>query len=415
MIRSLLDDSKSNGTVAYFYFDFQTHEKQLFQKFLNSIVVQLLGQNCQVSTIVDQLYNACNSGRSKPTLQDTCDVLRRIVDKFAASVYIVVDALDECQDRTSLLDGLKEIRSWNQENLHIFVTSRRETEIEDVLCTLATDTVTLEESVVDADILTYVQYQLQNDVKLSKWPENIREEIQIALLNGANGMFRWVECQINAIRGCRKLVLLREALRTLPKTLDETYARTLNSIPEEYVEDARRILSCLICAFDELAIEEVAETAAIVIEGEAYYDIESRLREPRDILTICSGLVCATQLSRSGEHPLPGEKFEEYGLKGLRLSHFSVKEYLTSDRIAPAQAPRFGLDERYAHELLGTLCVNYLLWCGQEDLFQDLRGVLEFDQIFERSAFAPYAASFWSKHLQAAHLSSNSKRYCQAT
>ncbi|CAD6581748.1 MAG: hypothetical protein ASARMPRED_000694 [Alectoria sarmentosa] len=408
VVRSLLDAGKSGGTVAYFYFDFQTHEKQLFQNFLSSIVVQLFSQNPQVTAIVEELYKAYNGGRSRPTIQDTCVVLRRIINKIAASVYMVVDALDECQDRRTLLGGLKDIRSWNQENLHIFVTSRRETEIEDVLCTLTTDTISLEESVVDGDILTYVRYQLQNDVKLSKWSEEIRNEIEIALVNGANGMFRWVVCQLDAIRGSMKLGLLRKALRTLPKTLDETYARILKSIPEEHVEDARRILSCLICAFRPLAIEEIAETVAIVIEGEPYYDMESRLQEPRDVLAICSGLVSSTEFSRS-----TSPDGEDICFKGLRLAHFSVKEYLTSDRSAPAQGSRFALDERHAHELLAKLCILYLLWWEQEGLRLYPQTWRERHKIFDRPAFALYAASFWSKHLQIARLDHSAPLYSE--
>lgn len=143
-----------------------------------------------MSTIVEELYVACDSGSSRPTIQDTCDVLRRIIDESAASVYIVVDALDECQETASLLEGLRDMRSWNQKNLHFSLTSRRETEIKDILYPLATDIIPLEESVVDGDILTYVPYQLQHDIKLLERSEEIRKEIQIVLLNGANGMFR---------------------------------------------------------------------------------------------------------------------------------------------------------------------------------------------------------------------------------
>ena len=406
VVRSLLDAGKSDGTVACFYFDFQTHEKQLFQKNLNSIVVQLFSQNPQVSTIVEELYNAYNGGRSRPTIQDTCVALRRMINKITASVYMVVDALDECQDRRALLGGLKDIRSWNQGNLHIFVTSRRETEIENVLCTLTTDTMFLEESVVDGDTLTYVRYQLQHDAKLSKLSEEIPDEIEIAVVNGSNGMFRWVVCQLDAIRGSMKLGLLRKALRILPKTLDETYARILNSIPEEHVEDARRILSCLICAFRPLAIGKIAEIVAIVIEGEHYYDMESRLQEPRDNLTICSGLVSSTKIP--GKTRPDGENI---CFKGLRLAHFSVKEYLTSDRTAPAQGSRFALDECYTHELVAKLCINFLLWWGQEGFRRYPQTRHEYHQILDRPFFALYAASFWSNHLQTALLDHSTALY----
>ncbi len=326
VIQALIDDSKSDEVVTYFYFDFQTHEKQLFQNFLVSVVVQLFTLKPQVSAIVEERYNIYGKGRSRPTIRDTLVMLRRIIDSIAASVYLVVDALDESQDRTSLLEGLREIRSWDQKNLRIFVTSRREPEIEDTLCHLATDTIPLEESVVDGDILTYVRYQLEHDVRLSKWSEQIREEVETALLNGANGMFRWAVCQLDAVRPCMKITLLRKALQSLPKSLDETYARMLDKIPEEHVEDARRVLSCLICAFAPLAIEEIAETVGVISEGEPYYDVDNRLQEPRDILTICSGLISTTEFvgnpsvgvgNSSGERQL-NWKDSDYPISPLR-------------------------------------------------------------------------------------------------
>lgn len=400
VIHFLRDGNKKDKTVAYFYFDFHTHEKQLFQNFLNSIFSQLLNQT--TLTIAEEHYNAYDNGRSTPTIEDTCIVLPRMIESIAAPVYIVIDALDECQETTSLLKGLKNIQSWNQKNLHIFVTSRQEPEIEDILCTLATDTIPLEESVIDADILTYVRHELQHDVKLSKWPREVREEIENALVKGANGMFKWVACQLDSIRGCMKLGLLRKALRTLPKTLDETYARILNEISEEYVEDARRILSCLICTFELLTIEAIAETVAIVTEGEAYYDVESQLQDPCDTLTICRGLVSKTEF------------FQPYGLdlgmrrlNGARLSHFSVQEYLKSDRIAKSQALRFALEKRHAHELLARLCINRLLWYGQEGLCPNV------DQTVWTWNFATYAAMFWSHHLRAAQLECSVSLYSE--
>lgn len=406
VIRSLLDEDRGDKMIAYFFFDFQTHEKQSFQNFLSSTVVQLFSQNAKLSTIVEELYKTCDSGRSRPTIQGMLVALRRIVNTTATSTYVVIDALDECQDRRSLLEGLKDIQSWNQRDLHVFGTSRRETDIEDVLCPLATDIISLEEGVVDKDILTYVRYQLQHEGRLSRWSEKTQEEIETALVDGASGMFKWVECQLDAIQACMKLGLLRKALRTLPRTLDETYARILARIPHEHVEDARRILFCLVCAFCPLSIEEIAETLAVVIEGDTYYDIESRLQDPRDILTICSGLVSTNDFERRIR--VSGSRTK---LKGLRFSHFSIKEYLMSDRIAAAQFSRFALDERYAHELLAKLCVKYLLWCGQEQLCQDSEEWLVFGQIPHRSAFALYAASFWSYHIQAAQLDHSAPLY----
>lgn len=48
-------------------------------------------------------------------------------------MYLVLDALDECITRSTLLKGLEEMDHWDLPNLHILVTSREETDIEDSL------------------------------------------------------------------------------------------------------------------------------------------------------------------------------------------------------------------------------------------------------------------------------------------
>ena len=103
-------------------------------------------------------------------------------------VYMVLDALDECSNRSSLLQGLQECHRWGLPTLRILTTSRKEPDIEDCMIKSAACHVCLEESVVDSDIRIFVQEQILKDSKLSIWPSEIRDEIKQALLEGANGM-----------------------------------------------------------------------------------------------------------------------------------------------------------------------------------------------------------------------------------
>ena len=84
--------------------------------------------------------------------------------------------------------------------------------------------------------------------------------------------------------------MLRKALAELPKTLDETYDRILNSIPEEYRGDAYRVFQLLCVSFRPLTLGEIAETLAIDSENELFL-VENRLRDKFDTLEICSSLV----------------------------------------------------------------------------------------------------------------------------
>ena len=102
--------------------------------------------------------------------------------------------------------------------------------------------------------------------------------------------FRWVDCQLDALKKCLTVNAIRRALKDLPKTLDETYDRILQNIPDEYCKEAHCVLQLLCVSFQSLTINEVAEAIAIDSENEIYSP-ENCLRDAQDILNICSSLV----------------------------------------------------------------------------------------------------------------------------
>jgi hypothetical protein len=108
-------------------------------------------------------------------------------------VYIVLDALDECTRRLELMEMLETIAGWQMDVVHLLMTSRKERDLEMSLKTYIgdDDIVSLQSDVVDGDILRYVQQRLRDDKSLVKWNKDalIREEIEIALMRGAHGMY----------------------------------------------------------------------------------------------------------------------------------------------------------------------------------------------------------------------------------
>jgi hypothetical protein len=72
--------------------------------------------------------------------------------------------------------------------------------------------------------------------------------------------------------------------------LDETYGRIISNIPEQYYPEARRVMQILAVAHWPLTIEEIAEAIGVDCENESF-DPENRLRDPLDILEICSSLI----------------------------------------------------------------------------------------------------------------------------
>ena len=94
--------------------------------------------------------------------------------------------------------------------------------------------------------------------------------------------FRWVECQLEALRKCRTALAIEAALSTLPETLDATYERILQSIEENDQEHARRTLELLAFSKRPLRVEEVAE-AIVVVPGCKPFDIDERFFDTSDV------------------------------------------------------------------------------------------------------------------------------------
>lgn len=136
---------------------------------------------------LNALFCRNSNGLKQPAANALVLTLRQILGAFE-QVFIVIDALDECQDRAELLELVKTISKWQLENLHVLATSRRERDIEESLEPLVTDQISIQSKVVDSDIRTYISERLQKDLKLRKWPANVKTEIEDTLMAKADGM-----------------------------------------------------------------------------------------------------------------------------------------------------------------------------------------------------------------------------------
>ena len=100
----------------------------------------------------------------------------------------MLDALDEAHDRDEVLDLILRIISWNLPGVHVLVSSRRETDIEATLRSSTTHMICMESAFIDTDILEYVRHRLNQDPKLKKWPQSVKDEIETILGQKADGM-----------------------------------------------------------------------------------------------------------------------------------------------------------------------------------------------------------------------------------
>jgi len=188
IVHNVMQYCQSHGAFAmgYFYFDFSDPEKQRHENLVRSLIVQFSARASKVPEALETLYSQNKDGQTQPSTDALIAVLEIIFQAFDQS-FIIIDALDECSDRQELLSFINGIIDWKVGKLHILATSRKETDISEVLDPLITEQISIQ-NLVNADIRLYVQERLRNDTKLKKWPDKIRMEIETTLMDGAHGM-----------------------------------------------------------------------------------------------------------------------------------------------------------------------------------------------------------------------------------
>ena len=198
------------------------------------------------------------------------------------------------------------------------------------------------------------------------------------LIDGVPDRFRWVFCQLDTLRRCMPSSI-RKALNDLPTTLDETYERALQGILKEKRQHAHHLFQCLVVAIRPLSVEELAEIFAIELDSHAGPDLKEgwRPENPEDaVLSACSTLISV---------------IEDEGSKIVQFSHFSVREFLTSDRLRSSDIGNirhYHIPLDAAHTVLARACLTVLL---QLDENVDKTRLEAFPLAF-------YAAQHWVDH-----------------
>src|SRR6266850_2211411 len=180
------------------------------------------------------------------------------------------------------------------------------------------------------------------------------------------------------LRGCQP-GCIRHALSELPETLDEMYERMLREIGKANSELAHRLLQCVAVASRPLRAKELAEFFAFEFKPGSIASFREDLR-PEDpvgaVLSTCSTLLTPVTVD---------------GSVVIQFSHISMKEFLTSNRLAEADDEvlrRYHISMTPAHTLVAQACLGILLHLD-ETITRDRLDIYP---------LAEYAARHWFEH-----------------
>jgi ankyrin repeat protein len=197
-----------------------------------------------------------------------------------------------------------------------------------------------------------------------------------------------VFCQLEVLRHSFPSSV-RHILEELPESLDDTYERILREIRKPNQGHAHRLLQCLVAAVRPLQVKELAEVLAVDFNAEGIPKLKQGWRwkdQEEAVMSACSSLV---MIVKDGDSRV------------VQFSHFSVKEFLTANRLAEPirDVSRYHIRLEAAHMILAEACLGVLL---------QLDDRIDRDSI-ENFPLALYAAQYWPTHARVENASSRIK------
>ena len=182
---------------------------------------------------------------------------------------------------------------------------------------------------------------------------------------------------------------VRRILKELPESLDETYERILREIRKQNQGHAHQLLQCLVAAVRPLRVEELAEVLAFDFKAEGTPRLDPGWRWEDQEEAVMSACLSLVMIVKDGYSRI------------VQFSHFSVKEFLTANRLAEPirDVSRYHIRLEAAHTILAQACLGVLLRLDDR---------VDRDKI-KTFPMARYAAEYWPTHARFENASSRIK------
>ncbi|KAJ7495296.1 hypothetical protein FB451DRAFT_1213777 [Mycena latifolia] len=383
LMHHLVEKCTRDDVVLYAFCEFR--DKQTIDPvvILRTFVSQLL--RAYPGRIIPDFADLVDEERkreSPPNTISSLEVLIRRAARRFLRVHVVIDGLDECKNRGSLLVLLTLVAD---EAFNVCVASRPEPDIQEALSSMITISLQMQEerAHVHNDIVHHINRELDLRRELRRLPKKLRDEIRATLESKASGMFRLVQCQLDILVRKSTSASMTRALQNLPTTLMEMYDRILERIDEDNIEIARRALRWLADVKRPLQLAQLVEAIRIEPCGGELNETDCYVLESVMVLEILSSLV--TYDSNDGI---------------ISLSHMSVLEYLMSSNLLKSPFKHYHLPALsvLANEMFPLLLGYMLIDDFDRPQFEAEDELRHF--VAKEHPFYDYATVYWIEYIQ---------------
>jgi len=185
-IDHLLTSVQSSSVgVVYVYCNHKDQGTQDTPGLLAALVKQLVQTRPLAAEPVERLHKQHSDRGAKPTLDELFNTLKEMLTKYS-TVYIVVDALDECRDsdgtRRQFLARLRDLQTG--QDIRLMATARFIPEIEDGFRTATK----LEVRASDEDVRRFVAGQMYRLPRCIQHDTSLQDMVEEKIAEAADGM-----------------------------------------------------------------------------------------------------------------------------------------------------------------------------------------------------------------------------------
>jgi hypothetical protein len=175
----------SNIGLAYIYCNFRRRGEQQANDLLASVLKQLSQSMSSLPDQLKALWKHHKNDKTRPSFEEISQTLHSVISVFSR-VFILIDALDECQAsdgcRTRFLDEIFALQT--KYGANVFATSRFIPEITERFAT----SITLEISASEEDVYRYLDGQMFRLPAFVNRSPKLQDEIKTCIMLSVEGM-----------------------------------------------------------------------------------------------------------------------------------------------------------------------------------------------------------------------------------
>ncbi|KAM3070114.1 hypothetical protein ACMFMF_008467 [Clarireedia jacksonii] len=382
LIDQISNLQEPSTVVTYFFCQYTNYELNTIEAIIKGLILRLITEKNELKEPLRYRWDMAleRFNEDLTSWQTLWDIFLEMLNLCKSRrVYVIVDALDECQDN-GMADFLKlVVRTGFNSKIKWLLTSRPLDSAEQELLHGSDQVMVsldLNSKYIAEAVKVYVATRAAELDRRQKYGLALRQKVEAELIKRAEDTFLWVHLVCKRLESvCRAEVFT--TIQDLPPGLPGFYRRIFDQLSEgdsAVAKGCMRLLKAMLTVYRPLAVEEVGS-----VTGLSNDEVDTEALIDR----------CASFIRNRGA--------------GIEFVHQSARDYLAKDG-----QPTLDSYGRYGHSEISLSCLSYLSRRLEANIFHLRRPDSTSESIKELKdknenallVSADYAATFWVEHVK---------------